>query len=189
MKSNGLPRFSNGSSQRFDWPLLSTLAQRHSDWSFVFVGPYWRLGNRGVFVEKMAQYSNVYFLSYKPVEALPAYTQHLDVCTLCYEMNDYTKFIYPLKLHEYLASGSPVVGTPIRSLQAFDHVIKLARSADEWSKALTSHAQSVLQREERRRVAYSYNWNILVSRIARTLCERLGPPYLSQFQKITGILL
>lgn len=174
--------------KQLDWALLNALAQRHSDWSFVFVGPYWQLGNRAALIENMTQYSNVYFLGRKPVEALPAYTQHLDVCTLCYEINDYTKFIYPLKLHEYLASGRPVVGTPIHSLQGFDHIIKLARSADEWSTALAEallpKAYDASRIEERRRVAHLYDWKILVNRVARTLCERLGPSYLSQFQKL-----
>jgi len=179
--------------KQLDWPLLNTLAQRHSDWSFVFVGPYWQLGNHAVLVENIAQYSNVYFLGRKPVEELPAYTQHLDVCMLCYEMNDYTKFIYPLKLHEYLAAGRSVVGTPIRSLQKFDRVIKLARSTEEWSTALAESLApdmySVSRTEERRRVAHTHDWKILVSRIARTLCERLGPSYLSRFQKMGKPLL
>jgi hypothetical protein len=39
-----------------------------------------------------------------------------------------------MKLHEYLASGRPVVGSPIRS-KDFVHVIRLARTTDEWSTA------------------------------------------------------
>ena len=50
---------------------------------------------------------------------LPSYTQHMDVSMLCYKVDDYTKFIYPLKLHESLASGLPCVGAPIRTLQEF----------------------------------------------------------------------
>jgi hypothetical protein len=40
-----------------------------------------------------------------------------------------------MKLHEYLATGRPVVGMPIRSLQVFDDVVTLARTPAEWSAA------------------------------------------------------
>src|SRR5262249_27620893 len=131
---------------------------------------------------------NVYFLGAKPVGALPAYAQHLDVCMLCYEVNDYTKFIYPLKLHEYLASGRPVVGSPIRSVQEFAHIIKLAQTTDEWSQALHDSlapaASSAGQVEARQSVARQHDWNRLVKLIARALCDRLGPVYLERFEKI-----
>jgi hypothetical protein len=107
---------------------------------------------------------------------------------LCYEVNDYTRFIYPLKLHEYLASGRPVVGSPIRSLQEFADTIRLARTADEWSQALNDllapDINSAPQVEERRRIAQRYDWNTLVQLIARTWCNRLGPAYLKRFESI-----
>ena len=103
-------------------------------------------------------------------------------------MNDYTKYIYPLKLHEYLASGRPVVASPIRTLKDFFGVIKLARTVDEWSDALKDSlslpANSAQQVEARRSVARKHDWNKLVGIIARTLCNRLGPEYLERFEKI-----
>lgn len=70
-----------------------------------------------------------YFLGHKPREVACIYPQHIDVCMLPYKMNDYTKYIYPLKLHECLDGGRPIVGRPIRSLLDFAHVIKLANNA------------------------------------------------------------
>ena len=118
---------------QLDLSLLIALAERHQDWSFVFVGPCQsqNFNGKAVLIHKLSQLPNVFFLGAKPVGELPAYTQHLDVCVLCYELTDYTKFIYPLKLHEYLASGRPVVGSPIRSLEEFAHLIRLARTPNE----------------------------------------------------------
>jgi glycosyltransferase involved in cell wall biosynthesis len=172
---------------QLDLALLTELAQRHRGWSFVLVGPQDDLGERAVLIRQLAQMPNVYLLGGKSVSALPAYTQHLDVCMLCYRVNDYTKFIYPLKLHEYLATGRPVVGSPIRSLQEFAHVIRLAEGADEWSQAihesLSSAAYSATQVEARQRVARRHDWNVLAELIAQTLCSRLGPAYLERFQE------
>ena len=163
--------------KQLDLALLITLAQRHRQWSFVLVGPEGNLGAHAALLQALSSMPNVYFLGGKPVSALPAYTQHLDVCLLCYRVNDYTKFIYPLKLHEYLASGRPVVGSPIPSLQEFAHLIKLARTADEWSQALTDSlapaACAPIQVEARRNVARQHDWNRLVGRITHTLYDRL----------------
>jgi len=130
--------------------------------------------------------SNVYFLGAKPVHSLPAYTQHLDICTMPYEVNDYTKFIYPLKLHEYLATGRPVVGSPIRSLQDFAHVIRLARTTEEWSQAIHDSLSPALNSadhvEARRRVARQHDWDELAKLIARTMCWRLGLSYQNIFK-------
>jgi len=156
-----------------NYSLLIDLARRHKDWSFVLVGPVENLDDRIVSIQTLAQMSNVYFLGGKPVTALPAYTQHLDVCMLCYEVNDYTKFIYPLKLHEYLASGRPVVGAPIRSLQEFAHLISLAYTVDDWSAALSAalnpSVDSAERRSARQAVAQQHDWHLLVSKIATAM--------------------
>jgi glycosyltransferase involved in cell wall biosynthesis len=179
--------------QQLDLALLTELAQRHQGWSFVLVGPQESLGDRAVLIQQLAQMPNVYLLGGKSASVLPAYTQHLDVCLLCYEVNGYTKFIYPLKLHEYLASGRPVVGSPIRSLQDFAHIIRLARTNDEWSRAiqdsLSPAACSAEQVEARRRVARRHDWDTLVGLIAQTLCSRLGPAYLERFEEQFGKIL
>jgi glycosyltransferase involved in cell wall biosynthesis len=172
---------------QLDLVLLTELALRHQGWSFVLVGPQDNLGERAILIRQLAQMPNVYLLGDKSVSTLPAYTQHMDVCMLCYRVNDYTKFIYPLKLHEYLASGRPVVGSPIRSLQDIAHIIRLAWTTDEWSQALhdslSPTANSPTQVEGRRHVARQHDWNALVDGIAQTLCSRLGPAYLKRFQE------
>jgi glycosyltransferase involved in cell wall biosynthesis len=180
-----------GTIRRFvDIALLVAIAQLHQQWSFVLVGPL-RMGEDepgisefGSLIQQLSRMPNVYFLGCKPVRKLPAYTQHLDVCIMCYKVNDYTKFIYPLKLHEYLASGCPVVGSPIRSLQEFAHIVRLAQTTEEWSQALNDSlapaARHATQIETRQSVARQHDWNKLVGLIARTLCERLGPAYLER---------
>ena len=174
--------------RQLDLALLIALARRHPEWSFVFVGPQSGIDEQAASLQELSHMPNVYFLGGKPVSALPAYTQHLDVCMLCYAVNDYTKFIYPLKLHEYLASGRPVVGSPIRSLLEFAHIIRLARTTDEWSQAvhdsLAPAASSASQVEGRRSIARQHDWDRLVELITHALCDRLGPEYAERFKQI-----
>jgi glycosyltransferase involved in cell wall biosynthesis len=170
---------------QLDFRILLDLAIHHSQWSFVFVGPRGNLGKDSPLVDQLSKLQNVHFLGDKPREIACAYPQHMDVCLLPYKVNDYTKYIYPLKLHEYLAGGKPIVGTPIRSLLDFSHVIKLAGTQEEWSQALaeslTADAISIDQIEKRRSIARQVDWEVLVYDIARSMCNRLGPPYREQF--------
>ncbi|MBK9308728.1 MAG: glycosyltransferase [Nitrospira sp.] len=170
---------------QLDLKLLLGLATRHVEWSFVFVGPRNSLKAEAPLVDELSKLPNVHFLGHKPTEIVCAYPQHMDVCLLPYKMNDYTKYIYPLKLHEYLAGGKPVVGRAIRSLLDFSHVIKLADTAEEWSQALAAclapDAISIDQIEKRRSIAKQVDWGILVHKIAGSICHRLGSPYEEQF--------
>jgi glycosyltransferase involved in cell wall biosynthesis len=173
------------------WPLIARLMSQHPEWSFVLVGPQTSHREIRRIVQELSKYRNVYFLGAKSVQELSAYPQYFDVCIMPYQLNDYTKYIYPVKLHEYLASGRPVVGTPLRSLAEFGNVIKLVRTADEWSKALRDSlcpaATSCEQVEARRNIARHHDWNRLVRLIAHTMCERLGPLYLERLQKISAV--
>ena len=173
---------------QLDWPLLDTLARRHPEWSFVFVGYQAPHPEVEEFVSRMSTQRNVFFLGGKPVNELAEYPQHFDVCIMPYRRDDYTKYIYPLKLHEYLAGGKPIVGTPIRSLLDFGHVIKLASSEDEWSRALTDSlapdAVSTVRIEERRSIARQFDWETLVHDVARSMCDRLGPSYSKRFSAL-----
>lgn len=160
-----------------DLDLLRDLAQRHSNWSIVLVGPVGYLGSRAELYRRLCEMPNVHALGAKPLQLLPAYIQHMDVCMLCYRLNDYTRYIYPVKLHEYLATGRPVVGSSIQALQAFRDVISIAETPAEWSQAIEQalagadrDAEQSMQRQE---VAAAHDWNQLVARIAQSFTERI----------------
>jgi hypothetical protein len=80
-----------------------------------------------------------------------------------YHLDAYTNNIYPMKLHEYLASGRPVVSSPIRFLLEFSKVIAMANSLDECSDALTRSLETAANCPEavatRRQIAREYNWD------------------------------
>jgi hypothetical protein len=97
---------------------------------------------------------------------------------MCYEVNDYTNCIYPLKLHEYLASGRPVVSSRISSVLAFEQVVQLANTAEEWEfaieRSLSPDSTSLQAVEERRGVASDHDWSLLVDKIAGAIQSRLS---------------
>src|SRR5262249_27653319 len=122
--------------KQLDWPLIRNLITYHPEWSFVFVGPMSPHLEIKPFIQTIRSFPNVYFLGSKLPHELPAYVQHFDTCIMPYRVDAYTNSIYPLKLHEYLASGRPIVSAPIRSLRDFSQMIELANRFEEWSIAL-----------------------------------------------------
>jgi SAM-dependent methyltransferase/glycosyltransferase involved in cell wall biosynthesis len=176
--------------KQLDWPLILALTSAHPEWSFVFVGPCSPHPEIAPIVQELSCRRNVHFLGGKSLPDLAAYSQHFDVCIMPYRVDGYTNQIYPLKMHEYLAGGQPVVGSPIRSLCHFSNVIALAASADEWDRALANALQPASRCPDavagRRTIAAAHDWGRLVYSLAGTLCDRLGPEESEQFSKLTS---
>jgi glycosyltransferase involved in cell wall biosynthesis len=80
--------------------------------------------------------SNLHLLGLKPVAELPAYLKGLDVCLMPYLLNETTRNIYPLKLHEYMASGKPIVTTAIPAIEGFEDLLLVARNNEEFIGAI-----------------------------------------------------
>lgn len=164
--------------KQLDWELLRQLSPRHPEWSFVFVGEPKLVPEMAPVVKQLASLPNVHFLGGKTTEELARYPQHFDVCIMPYRQNGYTKYIFPMKLNEYLASGRPTVGTRIRSLEPYSDVVILASTLDEWESAITQalspETSSALSRAARCAVAQRHDWKLLTRRMAGSIAERLG---------------
>jgi glycosyltransferase involved in cell wall biosynthesis len=161
-----------------DWRLLLELSGAHPEWSFVLVGHMLPQLEVLEVRDELSRRQNIYVVGPRPSELIPGYVQHFDVCIMPYKVDDYTKYIYPLKLHEYLAGGNPVVGSTIPALQAFEEVVLLADGSDEWSsmitRALSAQENTSERRTARQQVAARFDWDLLVEKLARTLARRLG---------------
>jgi len=175
---------------QMDWDTLIEIARRHPEWSLVLVGPIGHMGDYEAKKSQLFSMKNVHYLGNRSVREVPAYMRHMDVCLLCYALTDYTRYIFPLKLHEYLASGRPVVGSDIRTLRDFSASIRIAHSTDEWSSAiaasLSPEERSQERIEARQRVARQFDWNTITQRIAGILCDRLGGDAPVRFAAATG---
>ncbi len=163
--------------KQLDWHLMYRLARRHPEWSWVFVGARHAHSEITEALHDLAQLSNVFFLGPKPASMLASYPQHFDVSIMPYRSIDYTKYIYPLKLHEYLAAGQPIVATRINALEAFAHVVALVDSEDSWSAAIaagmTPAMHAAAERDRRQAVARQHDWDTLVGRVAAVIEDGL----------------
>lgn len=170
-----------------DWQLLRDLVTRHTEWQFVFVGKEGTHAEIKPFVAEFRRRANVHFLGEKTAQELAEYPQHFDVCLMPYVINGYTNNMYPLKLHEFLASGRPVVGSQICTLERFSDVVRLPKTREEWPEALANALSTGENRAERaaerQELAKRYDWEILARKTAWTLVQTLGEEYAQRFKR------
>jgi len=163
-------------NDKVDFALLLELANVRSNWSFVLVGP---VNIRGVDVlsdfEVLRRLPNVYLLGSKPRESLPNYIKGFDVCTMCYRQHGWANSVYPLKLHEYLASGKPCIGSGLASLREFSEVVQIAETPQEWLGAIqfAIDDQDPKRAERRVQVAYDNRLEIRIELIEKLIEQKI----------------
>ncbi|AKD54318.1 glycosyltransferase family 1 protein [Spirosoma radiotolerans] len=126
--------FSGVIDERFDYKLLTELADRRPEWQFILLGPIVKI-DRALLPNK----PNVHYLGMKAYKELPAYFSNWDVAMLPFALNESTKFISPTKTPEYLAAGLPVVSTPIRDvirMYGSKEFVQIADSAQAFETAI-----------------------------------------------------
>ena len=148
--------------------LLFDLATNNPQYSFPIVGPIGNVSGEEAILESLKGLPNVFFLGGKPVESLPSYMANFDVGLLIYKDNDYTKYISPLKLKEYLASKIPIVSTPIRPILKYQQYVHLARSPAEWEHAIKS-SLDVRSPESHRNLLEGMDWSDITARLFDTM--------------------
>lgn len=163
--------------RHIDLRLLLAIAEARRDWSIVLVGPV-RTDHAEVAdgIPQLQRQPNVHFLGGKPQSEIPRYVKGLDVCLMCYRQTNYTKYIYPMKLHEYLACGKPVVAAPLENLAEFRAVLRFAESPEEWIAAIQDGlAQSDdALRVARISVARENSWLSRVAQISDCFKRRIS---------------
>src|SRR5467141_3531138 len=149
-----------------DVPLIEHVAKARPDWHWVFIGAK----------SNVVQLSgpNIHFLGSKPYSELPRYYRHIDVCVLPWNQeNAFISYGSAIKVREYLATGKPVVISP---LYEYLHTpgLKIYRSPDEFislvEKALAH--DTPLERQVRQNAVRHCTWDIRAREVA-TLFRRL----------------
>jgi UDP-galactopyranose mutase len=164
--------------ERMDLELVAAVADAHPEWSIVMVGPVVKIDAADLPVR-----ANVHYVGGKTYDELPLYLGGWDVALMPFAINQSTKFISPTKTPEYLAGGRPVVSTPITDVirhysdldavfiadgpeafvKACEEALALARSGDEWLKAVDLKLANL-------------SWDITYARMAGLVREAMTVP-------------
>jgi glycosyltransferase involved in cell wall biosynthesis len=156
---------------RIDFDLIEQLSDRLPHCSLVFLGHIARSTDR---IRQLSQRSNVHFLGLKDYAELPAYMAAVDVCLLPYIPDTVTS--PATKIFDYLATGKPTVSTDLVEMDRFRHLVKLARTSEEFIDkvreclAENSPELAAQRKEEARR----NSWALRTQEIMDTLHHRLS---------------
>jgi len=113
-----------------DQDLLVQTIQALPHWNFVFIG------KADCNVDKLEQFSNVYLLGSRPHTDLPKYIQNWNVAILPFVDNKQIQMCNPLKLREYLASGTPIVTTDFNALNGYRKYLQVATKNNPFYQAI-----------------------------------------------------
>ncbi len=109
-----------------DQELIKRAARERPEWQWVFIGNK----SRGVEVESLP---NTHFLPAVPYDELPRYAAGFDVCVLPWETERaFTSYGSAIKVREYLATGKPVVISPLPEYEPMRDVLRIARSREDF---------------------------------------------------------
>jgi glycosyltransferase involved in cell wall biosynthesis len=161
---------------QIDVPLLAAVARARTDWSFVFIGDVSRGMEASDEYRDLRSLPNVHMLGPKTLDQLPGYLCHLDCGLLPYRLGGAARFCYPLKMHEYLAAGAPVVSTALVAVEPFTSVIGVAEGSDGWVRAIESAiaTRTPAAVQARREVALANSWDSRVDAISRLIAAAIA---------------
>jgi UDP-galactopyranose mutase len=143
-------------NERIDTGLITALAEKRPNWSFVFVGPV----DHAETLNMLNKLPNTFFLGRKPLDQLPQYLSSMAACIIPYTLTEHTQHMHPLKALEYLAAGKAVVSTALPTLQIHEGYISFAADAAAFVAALDNELTTDTPEDRQRRSDYTrqHDW-------------------------------
>lgn len=109
-----------------DQELIKQASSERPEWNWIFVGNK----SRGLEIEALP---NVHFLPPVSYQELPHFAAGFDVCVLPWNTEvPFTSYGSAIKVREYLASGKPVVISPLPEYESMSNVLRIGRSREQF---------------------------------------------------------
>src|SRR5712692_3920655 len=109
-----------------DQELIKQSARERPEWNWIFIGNK----SRGLEIESLP---SVHFLPPVSYQDLPNYAAGFDVCVLPWNTEvPFTSYGSAIKVREYLASGKPVVISPLPEYESMSNALRIGRSRDQF---------------------------------------------------------
>ena len=150
-----------------DQELIRYVSRKRPEWQWVLVG----LRASPLDVESLA---NVHYLGSKPYSSMPSYAAAFDVCVLPWVTdNEFVNYGSPIKVREYLATGKPVVITPIYEYEPLDGILRVSRGYEDFIAKVEDALErdTIQQREARQLSVKDSTWDARAEKVSRDLAE------------------
>src|SRR5437868_3060425 len=137
-----------------DQELIRQASRERPSWNWIFIGNK----SRGLEIEELPQ---VHFLPPISYEELPGYAAGFDVCVLPWNTEvPFTSYGSAIKVREYLASGKPVVISPLPEYESMKNLLRIARSRDQFLELVDEALQETVkdQAQARQNAVKAVTW-------------------------------
>ncbi|HTW94070.1 MAG TPA: glycosyltransferase, partial [Tepidisphaeraceae bacterium] len=134
---------------------------------------------------------NLYWMGGRDYQLLPNYCSAFDICMMPFAMNASTQFINPTKGLEYMATGRPVVSTPVRDVvRQWSEIVRIASTAEEFIAA--SEAAMKAGRNDQRilrglDLAREHSWESTVEQLQDLIKAAIAPADRPSAKKIAPL--
>jgi hypothetical protein len=158
---------------KFDKELMKKVAQDYPNYSFVLIGPK-ALKDREATKEELGfdGLDNIHFWGTKPYSEIHKYFGGFDVFIIPYQLSDYTVGgCFPVKFHDGLAVGLPVVVTDLPAYAPFTQECYVSKSYNEFSQNIRRALEEDNDKRvrERKKVAKENNWDGKVDKMLKLI--------------------
>jgi glycosyltransferase involved in cell wall biosynthesis len=138
-----------------DQELIKRAARERPEWQWVFIGNK----SRGLEIEDLR---NTHFLPPVAYADLPGFAAGFDVCVLPWETEQsFTSYGSAIKVREYLATGKPVVISPLPEYELMRDVLRIARTRDDFIRLVEEalHDKDPADAARRQAAVAAGTWN------------------------------
>ncbi len=168
--------------ERVDYAMVGEMARMRPGWSFAMVGPVVKVDPN-----LLPHSPNLFWLGGRDYQVLPNYCKAFDINMMCFAINAATEYINPTKALEYLATGRPVISTPVKDVvRQYSDTVEIVKTAEEFVAA----ADRMLRDPPAERIekglalARSCGWESTVAKMQRLIGEAIGKPERRSGKKI-----
>jgi glycosyltransferase involved in cell wall biosynthesis len=152
-----------------DQELIRFVSHERPEWHWILIG----LKSTHLDVEDLP---NVHYLGSKPYDEMPRYAAQFQVCVVPWVTdNEFVNYGSAIKVREYLATGKPVVITPLYEYEPLDGILRISRGHDDFIRkvedALSCDSDS--RREARQQAVKGSTWDARAEEVSRDIARLL----------------
>ena len=161
-------------SHFLDFEVLEALRQGRRGGTLVLMGP--KSPATDARLEELVARGGVALLGPRPYAEVPAAMQALDVGVIPFRAQDpFVRGINPNKVYQYLASGVPVVTTPLLDLPPAPPLLQFASDPAGFVAAVGRAVELSRDPGACRSLARPFDWGVLARRMVTEIESRLPP--------------
>jgi glycosyltransferase involved in cell wall biosynthesis len=152
-----------------DQELIRYVSRKRPEWHWILIG----LKSTRLDVEDLP---NVHYLGSKPYDEMPRYAAQFQVCVVPWVTdNEFVNYGSAIKVREYMATGKPVVITPLYEYEPLDGILRISRGHDDFIRkvedALSCDSDS--RREARQQAVKGSTWDARAEEVSRDIARLL----------------